>query len=446
MGKSVGKNALIVWVKINTFVGNIFKILEPKLSQLAETLIGSEIVKLGADIRIRLAKGEKIHNYTVGDFDPKIFPIPETLKDEIISAYQKGYTNYPTAEGNIDLREALSHYASEFFGLEYTAQQILVASGGRPLIYSLFHILCDKEDGVLYGIPSWNNNHYTHFVGGKHMVIEALAQNNFMLTAEQIEPFLKEATLLSLCSPQNPTGTTFSKRVLSDICDLVIHENRRRPDGQKKLYVMYDQMYALLTHGATEHYHPVQLRSEMKDYTIYIDAISKSFASTGVRVGWALGPEHVIAKMKAMLTHVGAWAPMAEQKAVTNFLNQTQKIKDYLGHFKQELEMRLHEIYSGIMQLKEAGFKVDAIKPEAAIYLTLKFELIGHKTPENKVLSTQAEVTAFLLNYAGLAIVPFEAFGSPAHSPWYRLSVGTCNSSDIEKMLSRLGTALQELN
>src|ERR1700732_4640470 len=109
-----------------------------QLSHLAETLIGSEIVKLGGDIREKIQKGEKIYNFTVGDFDPKIFPIPKELENEIIEAYRQHFTNYPAAEGNLDLRESISSFLKEWEDLEYSPREILVASGGRPLIYFLF--------------------------------------------------------------------------------------------------------------------------------------------------------------------------------------------------------------------------------------------------------------------------------------------------------------------
>jgi aspartate aminotransferase len=285
-----------------------------KLSHLSETLIGSEIVKLGGEIREKIRQGEKIYNFTVGDFDPSIFPIPKELEDAIVEAYRNHFTNYPAAEGNLDLREAIHTYIKKEEGLDYGLSEILVASGGRPLIYAAFRAICDKGDKVIYAVPSWNNNHYTHFVGGEHIVIEAGAVSNFMPTAASIKPFIKEATLITLCSPQNPTGTTFSKDELTAICDLVIEENKRRTDAEKKLYLLYDQMYWHLTYGTIQHYNPVSLRPEIRPYTIYIDAISKVFAATGVRVGWSMGPADVISKMKAILTHVGAWAPMAEQK------------------------------------------------------------------------------------------------------------------------------------
>ncbi len=416
-----------------------------KLSHLSETLIGSEIVKLGGEIREKIRQGEKIYNFTVGDFDPSIFPIPKELEDAIVEAYRKHFTNYPAAEGNLDLREAIHTFIKKEEGLDYGLTEILVASGGRPLIYAAFRAICDKGDKVIYAVPSWNNNHYTHFVGGEHIVIEAGAESNFMPTAASIKPFIKKATLISLCSPQNPTGTTFSKEELTAICDLVIEENKRRTDTEKKLYLLYDQMYWHLTYGTIKHYNPVSLRPEIRPYTIYIDAISKVFAATGVRVGWSMGPADVISKMKAILTHVGAWAPMAEQKAVAGYLSKTEEIKSYLSNFKKEIEERLHGIYNGFMQLKNEGLSVDAIAPEAAIYLTIKIDLTGKKTAEGKILETQSDVTAYVLNNAGLAVVPFYAFGAASSSPWYRLSVGTCKKEEIGEMIGKMRESLAAL-
>ena len=416
-----------------------------KLSYLSETLIGSEIVKLGGEIREKIRQGAKIYNLTVGDFDPSIFPIPKLLEDEIVNAYRNHFTNYPAAEGNLDLREAIVNFMKEWEGLDYSLGEVLVSCGGRPLIYATYRAICDKGDKVIYAVPSWNNNHYTHFVEGEHIEIEATAENNFMPTAEQIRPYIKEATLIALCSPQNPTGTTFSKKELEAICDLVLEENKRRADKEKKVYIMYDQMYSHLTYGDIKHYNPVSLRPDMRNYTIFIDAISKVFAATGVRVGWSLAPPSVIGKMKSILGHVGAWAPMAEQKAVAKFLGNKTEIEKYLLVFKGELEYRLREIHKGFMRLKEEGLPVDCITPEAAIYLTIKVDAAGKKTEDGKLLETQSDVTAYMLNEAGLAVVPFYAFGSSRNNPWYRLSVGTCKKEHINEMINKLGESLRKL-
>jgi aspartate aminotransferase len=417
-----------------------------KLSHLSETLIGSEIVKLGGDIREKIRQGEHIYNFTVGDFDPKIFPIPKKLEDEIVEAYRQHFTNYPAAEGNLDLRESIAIFIKEREGLNYATNEILISCGGRPLIYSLFRAVADESDKIIYAVPSWNNNHYTHFVNGEHAVVETTAENNFMPTANDIKPHIKGATLLCLCSPQNPTGTTINKKDLEDICDMVLAENNSRSANEKKLFVMYDQMYWHLTYGDIKHYDPVTLRPAMKDFTIYIDAISKVFAATGLRIGWAFGPAEIMDKMKSIIGHIGAWGPMAEQKATAKFLLMTKEIDQFLFEFKKNVEDRLHKIYDGFLQLKNEGFHVDAIYPQAAIYLTVKIDLAGKKTADGKTLIQQTDVTSYILNEAKLAVVPFSAFGAAKNSPWYRLSVGTCHLDHINPMINQLREAIKKLS
>lgn len=417
-----------------------------RLSRLAETLIGSEIVRLGAEIKEKIKSGEKIYNFTIGDFDSSIFPIPKKLEQEIIEAYKNKNTTYPPAEGILALRESVSTFIKNREGLDYGVNEILIAAGGRPLIYSLYRAIVDKDDKVIYALPSWNNNHYVHFVEGSHQVIETAPENNFMPSAEDIKPHVEGAVLIALCSPLNPTGTVFEKEQLEEICDLVLAENLRRSAVEKKLYVMYDQMYWLLTYGKSAHYNPVTLRPEMKDYTIFIDGISKVFAATGVRVGWALGPEHVLGKMCAINSHIGAWSPMAEQHATSKFLLQSEAVDEYLDRFKKELEERLQLIYEGFQKLKSEGHAVNACAPQAAIYLTIQLDLVNKTTAHGLLLNTQSDVTSFILNEAKLAVVPFYAFGAPKNSSWYRLSVGTCRKEEIPAMLQQLKTALSKLS
>lgn len=420
-------------------------IINQKVSEMAENLIGSEIIKLAGEVKAKMDQGEKIHNLTIGDFNPKIFPIPVELKNEIIKAYQNEETNYPPANGIQELREAVSRFLHTREGLEYNANQVLISGGARPLIYAVYQTLLDPQDKVLFPVPSWNNNHYTHLSRGQQILVETSPENKFMPTAADLKPFISEATLLAICSPLNPTGTTFTEEGLKEICEMVVEENKKRGSSRKPLYLLYDQIYWTLTFGETSHVDPVTLCPDIKNYTIYIDGISKSFAATGVRVGWAFGPQKIIDKMKSILSHVGAWSPKAEQIATAKYLVNDAAIDKYLTKFKGEISDRLTAFYNGIIDLKSQGFNVDAIAPEAAIYLTVNFNLVGKKTDSGKVLESTADVTAYLLDEAKIAIVPFNAFGSSKDSTWYRLSVGTAVLSEIDTLFVQLKAALSKL-
>jgi aspartate aminotransferase len=417
-----------------------------KVSKLADNIIGSEIIKLAAEVNEKIKKGDKIFNLTIGDFNPKEFPIPAELKQNIVDEYFNDETNYPAADGMLELRTAVSHLLKERGNLSYNTDEILIAGGARPVIYSIFRALVDPGDVVVFATPSWNNNHYTYLNNARAVIIQATPQGNFMPTAADIEPHIKTATLITLCSPQNPTGTVFTKEGLEEICDLVLMENARRGPSQKPVYMMYDQIYWALTFGNVKHYNPVSLRPEMRTYTVFVDGISKSLAATGLRVGWCMGPKFIINKLKAILTHVGAWAPRAEQLATASYLSELHRYDAFLKVQKEKVNSRLQAFFNGFMQLKSEGHKVDAITPQAAIYLTVQFALHGLKTSQGTVLSTTHDVTRYLLEEARLAIVPFYAFGSSPDSNWYRLSVGTCKLEDAEKITANLRAALLKLS
>jgi len=421
-------------------------IMNQRVSEMAENLVGSEIIKLAGEVKEKIKQGEKIYNMTIGDFNPDIFPIPMELKNEIIAAYQNNETNYPAANGIQELRESVSRYLHTREGLEYDADKILISGGARPLIYATYQTILDPEDTVLFPVPSWNNNHYCHLTGAKQIMIEATAENNFMPTAADLKPYIRDANLIALCSPLNPTGTVFTENGLAEICDLILEENTKRGNTKKPLYLMFDQIYWSLTHGETRHFDPVSINPDMKNYTIYIDGISKSFAATGVRVGWAFGPEKLIIKMKAILSHIGAWSPKAEQVATAKYLGNDDATDEYLFTFKNEISNRLNAFYQGFKTLRSEGFQVEAIPPQAAIYLTVKFDLTGKKTAEGKLLETTADVTQYLLDEAHLAIVPFYAFGASKKSPWYRISVGTSVFEEINQLFAELKSALTKLN
>jgi aspartate aminotransferase len=416
------------------------------VSRMADSLQGSEIIKLAGEINEKINKGKRIFNFTIGDFDPAIFPIPDELREEIINAYRQNQTNYPAANGIAALRESIARFIHTFQGLDYSASDYLVAGGARPLIYAAYQTLVDPGDKVVFPVPSWNNNHYTHLSHANQVFVETKPENNFMPTAAELEPHLKEATLLALCSPLNPTGTVFTREDLYGICELVMAENKRRKPGTKPLYLLYDQIYWTLTFGETRHDDPVSLLPEIRPYTLFIDGISKSLAATGVRVGWAFGPSQIIDKMKSILGHIGAWSPKAEQVATAVYLASHGQVTSFMQQLKDKVHERLHGIYQGLQTLKEEGFPVQAIAPQAAIYLTVSIDLTGYILPNGTVISQTEQTTRYLLEDAGLAIVPFYAFGASRNSTWYRISVGTCLSSQIPEVIEALRSSLLKLS
>lgn len=416
-----------------------------KVSKIAQNLIGSEIIKIGNQVNELKAQGAEIANLTIGDLDSNIYPIPVQLKEEIQKAYQNNLTNYPPANGLLSLRKSVSKDLKNRWNLEYSAEEILIAGGSRPLIYATFKTIVDDGDKVVYPIPSWNNNHYAYLTNAEKIEVETSRSNNFLPTAEDLKPHLEGAVLLALCSPLNPTGTMFTKEQLTEICKLVLEENKKRGENEKPLYLMYDQIYAMLTFGQ-KHFNPVSLFPELKEYTIFIDGTSKCFAATGVRVGWSFGPLAVIDKMKALLTHVGAWAPKPEQQAVSTFLNDTESVELFVNDFKGKIAESLSVLHHGIQDMKSRGFAVESIQPMGALYLTIELNYLGKTKPDGSSIVDSSDLVFYLINEAGVALVPFSAFGNSRNMPWFRASVGGLSLNEIQKMLPRLENALSKLS
>ena len=159
-----------------------------------------------------------------------------------------------------------------------------------------------------------------------------------------------------------------------------------------------------------------------------------------------MGPKPIIDKMKAILTHIGAWAPRAEQIATAKYFQNFADYNQFIVIQKYKILERLNELHKGIQKLKSDGFSVDSIEPQAGIYLTVKFDLSGKSSKKGNVLFNNEDVRKYLLDDAKLGIVPFYAFGTSHESPWYRMSVGTLKTTDIPYLLSDLREALINLN
>ena len=414
-----------------------------RVSAMAAGLIGSEVLRIAGEIRALKAAGRAICDLTVGDFDPRYFPIPAPLAAGIHAALDKGETNYPPSSGIPTLREAVARLYERDLGLRYPVESVLIVGGARPVIYCVFRTLCDPGDRVIYPVPSWNNNHYTHMVGGVGVPVVCGPEHRFLPTREMLAPHLPGARLLCLTSPLNPTGTVFERGALLGICEAVLEENEARSRrGERPLYLLYDQIYWMLRFGDTQHFTPPELLPEMARYTLFVDGISKGFAATGLRVGWGVGPVDVMTRMSAVLGHIGAWAPRAEQVATVGLLDDPEAIRSFQAVFHRDVEARLNRLHEGLQAMKSRGLPVESIPPMGAIYLTARFHPFGRRTPDGAELRTNEEVRRYVLEAAGIAVVPFQAFGSVEETGWFRMSVGAVGLPEIEAALPRLEAAL----
>lgn len=325
---------------------------------------------------------------------------------------------------------------------------LTITGGGRPALYSAYRLLTDPGDTVLYPVPSWNNQNYRDVCRLQARVVKCRPENAFQPTADEIEPHLRGARLLVLNTPQNPSGGVMPRAEVQRFGQLLVAENRRRQgSGEKPLYLLFDQLYRALVFPGQAHYSPVQLVPECAPYVVHVDGISKFCAATGLRVAWMFAPPPIARKAVALLTHVGAWAPRLAQQATAAFLEDAAAIAAWEGDMIGRVQQRLDALYAGVSALRREGLPIDAIAPQGAIYMSLRFPLAGRTTPAGKPLRHNEDIRSYLTTEAAFALVPFSAFGvaESEEDGWFRASVGAVSVAAIEEAMPRLRRALAAL-
>lgn len=405
------------------------------LTPTMDSLKGSRILALAAHVRRLKASGREICDLTVGDFSPKHFPIPGDLQEGVAEALGRGHTNYPPSDGVAELKEAVAAWYERDLGLRYPASAVVVASGARPPLYATWRLFVNPGDRTVSFVPSWNSGYYAHLAQADHRFVRTDASTNFFPTVDQVRAELPGARLVVLNTPLNPTGTVIDEATLRGIAEAVVEENARRA-GQPPCMLLFDQVYWMLTFGDLAHHNPVRLVPECAPYVLHVDAISKSFAATGLRVGWVVTPPHLAPQMGALLGHIGAWAPRAEQVATAQMLSHPDRIAAFHTTMKAAVEARLQRLYDGIHDMRARGLPVDAIRPQGGIYLSFRVDLIDR-------LRTNEAIGAFLVDQAGVAVVPFQAFDLDEDSGWFRISVGAVGLDELDGALERLERAIR---
>jgi aspartate aminotransferase len=408
-------------------------------------LAGSPILAIVGEVRALEARGRQICNLSIGDFDPREFPIPGPLLERIDGALRRGETNYAPSAGMAALREQISATYARELGLAIPAASIVVIGGARPGLFAAYHLTVNRGDRVVFPVPSWHNNYYCELVGATPVPIECGSGTAFLPTAAMLRQSLRGARLLALNSPANPTGTAFDRATLEAICDAVLEENRRRAPNEAPLYLLYDQIYWMLTFGGLSHVVPQVLRPEMAPYTILVDGISKVFAATGLRVGWVCPPPDLTPQFDAFLSHVGACAPRPEQVATAEMLADTAAVAAARRSMQLGLERRLTRLHAGMEALRCEGLPVETVAPSGAMYLSVRFGPLTASGSGSSAPASTEEIRRYLLEEAGLAAVPFEVFGYEGEPGWFRLSVGTISERAVEEVLGRLKGALEGL-
>ena len=364
------------------------------------------ITQKGRDMK---AQGREVISLSVGEPD---FDTPEHIKQAAIEAIRRGETKYTPVTGIPQLREAICGKFKRENQLDYKPSQVIVSTGGKHVIYNALLATLNVGDEVIVPAPYWVS--YPEMValcGGTPVTVDCVIENNFKLMPADLERVITPKTKwLILNSPSNPSGAAYTHAELKALTDVLM----RHPH----VWVLTDDMYEHLVYGDFEFVTPAQIEPGLKDRTLTMNGVSKAYAMTGWRIGYAAGPDHLIKAMETVQGHQTSGTSSISQWAAVQALSGPQ---DHIKLFRKAFEERRDLVLSMLNQAKG----LVCPKPEGAFYVYPSCaQTIGKKAPSGKIIETDEDFVSELLETEGVAAVHGSAFGL---GPNFRISYATSN-------------------
>lgn len=379
--------------------------MEIKVSKRVANIAPSMTLAIDAKLKQMIADGVKVYGFGAGEPD---FNTPKYISEAAIEAINKGFTRYTAAQGTMDLRKAICAKFERENNLNYSPNQIIASSGAKHSLSNAFAALLNPGDEVIVPVPYWVS--YTEIIkinDGVPVLVKTKKENNFKMTKEELLSAITSRTKVILMnSPSNPTGAVYSERELRDIAEVAVEKN---------LYVVSDEIYERLVYDGKKHVSIASLGDEIKEQTIVVNGMSKAYAMTGWRLGYAAGNEKIIKAMSSVQSHAVSHPSSITQYASVVALNGPQ---DDVEKMVAEFEKRRNYMYERMNSMEG----INCIKPEGAFYVYadisnyLGKELCGTK------LNSSLDFAQIMLEKGHVAVIPGAAFGT---DNYIRLSYAT---------------------
>ena len=396
--------------------------LSPRLSRikLSPSTMAAQKVR---DLR---AAGRDIVGLTIGEPD---FNTPEHVKRAVIAAMDRNETKYPPIFGIPQLREAVQRKFIRDNGLDYSIDQIMVGTGSKQILFNTLLATLEPGDEVIIPAPYWISYlDMTLVADGTPVVVNCSMENGFKITPRQLESAITpRSKWLMINSPGNPSGAIYSRSELLALAEVL----RRHP----QVWILSDDIYEHLRFDGVEFCTMAQVAPDLADRTLTVNGVSKAYAMTGFRLGYAAGPRELINAMVKLQSQSTAGVNSLSQWAALEALDGPQEFIAERAAAFQERRDRLLDILNAV-----PGITCD--RPQGAFYLFPRVEgLIGRRTPQGKVLENEQDIVLHLLEHAGVAVVQGAAYGL---SPYMRISIAYALDSVIEGG-RRIAKAVAEL-
>jgi len=395
-----------------------------RLAVRAENISPSPTLSIDAQAKKMIAAGENVINFGAGEPD---FDTPDHIKQAAVAALERGVTKYTPVGGIVELKQAILKKFEEDNGLVYKAEQIVVSCGAKHSLYNVIQTICESEDEVILPAPFWVTYlEQIKLAQGRPVIVPTRAENGFKLTVDELKAALgPRARLIILNSPGNPTGAVYTREELLALGEVLLNKN---------ITIVSDEIYEKLIYDNRRHVSIASLAPELKDLTIVVNGVSKAYAMTGWRIGYAAAPVPVAKAMMDLQSHSTSNPTSIAQAASIAALNGTQApLKGMVAEFERRRDCMLERL------LGIAG--VSCPRPGGAFYLFPSIEKFIGRYYKQEGISNAGDLARILLEEAKVAVVPGVAFGDDT---CIRLSYAT-RMEDITEGLNRIEKVLNDI-
>jgi aspartate aminotransferase len=394
------------------------------ISQRAKNLVPSATLAIGAKARQMQADGIDVIGFAQGEPD---FDTPGHIKDAAIQAARDGFTKYTATGGINELKDAVAGKLKRDNGLTYARNQVLVSCGGKHSLYNVFQALLDPGDEVMIPAPYWVSfPEQVKLCGATPVIVQTKESQGFRLNREILEPAVTPRTkIIVLNSPSNPTGAALSRTELEGVAALAV---------QRGLCIVSDETYEALVYDGFQHVSIASLNAAAYAHTIVVNSLSKAYAMTGWRLGYAAGPAEIIKAMDGlqgqMTSNPTSFAQRGGVAALIGPQEPTHQMREEFAKRRRHIVDRLNAM---------PGIRCHS--PEGAFYVFPNVARLYEKRYQAKPITNSTEFSAFLLDAARIAVVPGVEFGNDNH---IRISYAT-SMVNIEKGMDRMAEAIAAL-
>ncbi|RLE10083.1 aspartate aminotransferase [Candidatus Aerophobetes bacterium] len=394
------------------------------LSKRVRSISPSPTLAITAEAKKMKAQGIDVVGFGAGEPD---FDTPDHIKEAAKKALDRGFTKYTPASGMRELKEAVCRKLKEENGLEYEPDQVLISCGAKHSIFNAILALCDEGDEVILPSPYWvSYPEMIKLAQAKPVIIKTTQENNFKITSQQLEEAISSKTkLFILNSPSNPTGMIYTKDELRIISDILT---------EARIYCISDEIYEKIIYDGWKHTSIASLNPRIKELTILVNGVSKTYSMTGWRIGYAAGPKEIIQAMSNLQSHSTSNPTSVSQVAAIAALQSSQ---GEIRRMVDEFQRRRDHIVKRLNRIPG----ISCLKPPGAFYAFPDISRIIGKSYNGKIIRDSISLAQLLLYEAKVAVVPGAAFGADEH---LRFSYAT-SMENIDKGLDRVEEFVKKL-